>query len=48
MNIVMDFIHVLEYLWKAAHCLHDKNDESIEKWVEQQALKVLYMVIRIG
>ena len=41
-NIVMDFIHVLEYLWKAAHCLHDKNDESIEKWVEQQALKVLY------
>ena len=35
-NIVMDFIHVLEYLWKAAHCLHDKNDESIEKWVEQR------------
>ena len=41
-NIVMDFIHVLEYLWKAAHSLHDKDDESIEKWVEQQALKVLH------
>ena len=41
-SIVMDFIHVLEYLWKAAHCLHDKNEESIENWVEQQALKVLY------
>ena len=40
-SIVMDFIHVLEYLWKAAHSLHDKDDESIEKWVEQQALKVL-------
>lgn len=40
-SIVMDFIHVLEYLWKAAHCLHDKDDDSIEKWVEQQALKVL-------
>ena len=37
----MDFIHVLEYLWKAAHCLHDKNNESIEQWVEKQALKVL-------
>lgn len=40
-TIVMDFIHVLEYLWKAAHCLHDKNDENTEKWVEQQALKIL-------
>ncbi len=40
-SIVMDFIHVLEYLWKAAHCLHDKDDENIEKWVEEQALKVL-------
>ena len=40
-TIVMDFIHVLEYLWKAAHCLYDKNDEKTEKWVEQQALRVL-------
>ena len=40
-SIVMDFIHVLEYLWKAAHSLHEKDDESIEKWVEQQLLKVL-------
>jgi hypothetical protein len=40
-SIVMDFIHVLEYLWKAAHCLYDKNNESIEQWVEKQALKVL-------
>ncbi|MCW7551174.1 ISKra4 family transposase [Endozoicomonas gorgoniicola] len=41
-SIIMDFIHVLEYLWKAAHCLHDKGDKSIEKWVEQQALKILH------
>ncbi|WP_257266867.1 ISKra4 family transposase [Endozoicomonas sp. ONNA2] len=40
-SIVMDFIHVLEYLWKAAYCLHGKDDESVEKWVELQALKVL-------
>lgn len=40
-TIAMDFIHVLEYLWKAARCLHDKNDEKTEKWVEKHALKVL-------
>ena len=34
-SIVMDFIHVLEYLWKAAHCLHDKNNESIEQYCGQ-------------
>lgn len=39
--IVMDFIHVLEYLWKAGHCLHEKGDESIERWVAERALKVL-------
>lgn len=40
-TIVLDFIHVLEYLWKAAHCLHSKGDDSIESWVEQRALKIL-------
>ena len=39
--IVMDFIHVLEYLWKAGHCLHEKGDESVERWVAERALKVL-------
>lgn len=39
--VVMDFIHVLEYLWKAAHCLHDKKDKTIENWVAKRALKVL-------
>ena len=40
-TIILDFIHVLEYLWKAAHCLHKKDDGSIERWVEQRALKIL-------
>jgi len=39
--VVMDFIHVLEYLWKAAHCLHDKKDKTIENWVAERAFKVL-------
>ena len=40
-HIVMDFIHVLEYLWKAGHCLHDKDDDTVESWVAERALKVL-------
>ncbi len=30
-TIVMDFIHVLEYLWKAAWCFFDKSDEAVEE-----------------
>ena len=39
--IVMDFIHVLEYLWKAGHCLHETGDEAVENWMAERALKVL-------
>ena len=40
-TIVMDFIHVLEYLWKAAWCIYDKDDKSVEVWVAKQAVKIL-------
>ena len=40
-HIVMDFIHVLEYLWKAGHCLHEKDDKAVENWVAERALKIL-------
>lgn len=40
-TVVMDFIHVLEYLWKAAWCFFDKGDEAVEKWVAERALKIL-------
>lgn len=39
--IVMDFIHVLEYLWKAAYCLYEKGSNSAESWVCERALRVL-------
>jgi hypothetical protein len=32
-TIVLDFIHVLEYLWTAAWCFFDKGDEAVEAWV---------------
>ena len=40
-TIVMDFIHVLEYLWKAAWCFFSKGDKAVENWVAQRALKIL-------
>lgn len=40
-TIVMDFIHVLEYLWKAAWCFYDKGDAVVEEWIANYALKIL-------
>lgn len=40
-TIVMDFIHVLEYLWKAAWCFFDKGDEAVEDWIAERAVKIL-------
>ena len=39
--IILDFIHVLEYLWKAAYCLHEKGSDAAESWVCERALRVL-------
>ena len=40
-TIIMDFIHVLEYLWSAAWCFFKKGSQDAEKWVANQSLKVL-------
>ena len=40
--ILIDFIHVLEYLWKAAWCFHPPRDPAIEAWVTAQALSILH------
>ncbi|MCH8982219.1 ISKra4 family transposase [candidate division KSB1 bacterium] len=40
-TIIMDFIHVLEYLWKAAYCFFDESSQEAEDWVQERALKVL-------
>ncbi len=41
MTFVLDFIHVLEYLWKAAHCIHSVGSDQAEEWVKEKALQVL-------
>src|SRR5205823_1572012 len=41
-TILIDFIHVLEYLWKAAWCFHPPRDPAIEAWVTAQGLDILH------
>src|SRR5215472_11639106 len=31
-SVVIDFVHVLEYLWKAAWCFFDQGDRAAEAW----------------
>jgi hypothetical protein len=40
-HILVDLIHVLEYLWKAAWCFHHDADPAAEPWVAAHALKLL-------
>lgn len=40
-RIVCDFIHVLEYLWKAAYCFHDAGTDKARSWVTEHARMLL-------
>jgi hypothetical protein len=40
-TVVQDFIHVLEYLWKAAHALYPQAGEEREAWIKDRAHALL-------
>ena len=40
-KIVIDLVHVLEYLWDAAWCFFAEADPAAEAWVQDRALAVL-------
>lgn len=40
-TLILDFIHVLEYLWKAAWCFFLPGCEEAEAWVAERALQIL-------
>jgi hypothetical protein len=40
-HITCDFVHVLEYLWKAAWSFFETGDPDAETWVASQAVKIL-------
>ena len=39
--IVIDFVHVLEYLWGAVWCFYNEGDPAAETWVRDKALTIL-------
>ncbi len=40
-HIVLDLIHVLEYLWKAAWSFFDEGDPEAQEWVAHRAREIL-------
>lgn len=39
--IILDIIHVLEYLWKAAFVFHKEGDPAAESWVKERLARIL-------
>lgn len=39
--LILDFLHVLEKLWKAAYCFHAHGSAEAEIWVRDRALRIL-------
>ena len=40
-HILIDLIHVLEYVWRAAWCFYQDSDPAAEPWVAGHALRIL-------
>jgi len=40
-TIIIDLIHVLEYLWSAAWCFYKEADPAAEQWVHDKATAIL-------
>ena len=40
-TVVVDFVHVLEYLWAAAWCFFPEADPAAEQWVHERAFAIL-------
>lgn len=40
-TIVLDFIHVLEYIWKAAFCFFESGGKEADAWVMERGLRIL-------
>jgi hypothetical protein len=40
-TVVVDFIHVLEYLWAAAWCFFSEGDSAAEEWIAAKGTAIL-------
>ena len=41
LTIIVDIIHVIEYLWKAGRAFHPTSGPELEEWVQYRLLKIL-------
>ena len=41
LTIIMDIIHVIEYLWKASRVFNEETSSKAEKWVTERLLAIL-------
>lgn len=41
LTIILDVIHVIEYLWRAARALHEETSAEGERWVRERLLRLL-------
>ena len=48
LTIVLDLIHVIEYLWKAAFVFHPPTSKQAEDWVTKQILRIRDRQIELG
>ncbi len=40
-SLILDLIHVDEYVWKAGTAIYGETDPQRSKWVENQLLEIL-------
>jgi hypothetical protein len=41
LTIVLDVIHVLEYVWRAAFAMHGEGSPTAQRWVSERLLEIL-------
>lgn len=41
LTIVLDLIHVIEYLWRAAYVFNERESVEAEVWVSERLLEIL-------
>jgi hypothetical protein len=41
LTLIVDFVHVTEYLWKAGRVFHSESGQELEDWVRHRLLEIL-------
>lgn len=41
LTIVLDLIHVIEYLWRASYVFNERESQQAEQWVSERLLEIL-------